>query len=112
MLGLLTGSSGSALELGLSRIAGEESGIFLYIEPSREGSVDPMDERDYGIGAQILRELGVRRFRLLTNHPRRRAGLDGFGLDLDEHVPLDEGPGVRSHTAADLVGFAARSQCG
>jgi 3,4-dihydroxy 2-butanone 4-phosphate synthase/GTP cyclohydrolase II len=50
---------------------------------------DPMDERDYGIGAQILRELGVKRLRLLTNHPKRRAGLDGFGLELQEHVSLD-----------------------
>jgi 3,4-dihydroxy 2-butanone 4-phosphate synthase/GTP cyclohydrolase II len=63
-----------------------------------------MDERDYGIGAQILRELGVRRLRLLTNHPRKRAGLDGFGLELTENVPLDG-----ACNAADPLGS---SQCG
>jgi 3,4-dihydroxy 2-butanone 4-phosphate synthase/GTP cyclohydrolase II len=89
VLGLMTVGSGSALELGLERIASEESGIFLYIERGQDSPADPMDERDYGIGAQILRELGVKHFRLLTNHPRKRAGLDGFGLELDEHVSLE-----------------------
>jgi 3,4-dihydroxy 2-butanone 4-phosphate synthase/GTP cyclohydrolase II len=89
VLGLLTGGSGSALEQGFERVAREESGIFLYIEGAQETSLDPTDERDYGIGAQILRELGVRRLRLLTNHPRKRAGLDGFGLELDDYVPLE-----------------------
>jgi 3,4-dihydroxy 2-butanone 4-phosphate synthase/GTP cyclohydrolase II len=106
VLGLLTGSSGSALELGLSRISREESGVFLYIERSNAGLVDPVDERDYGIGAQILRELGAKRLRLLTNHPRRRAGLEGFGLELCEHVPLDD-DGV-----GDLTERGLRSQCG
>jgi 3,4-dihydroxy 2-butanone 4-phosphate synthase/GTP cyclohydrolase II len=104
VLGLLTGGSASALEMGLRRIASEESGIFLYIERPEDSAADPMDERDYGIGAQILRELGVKHFRLLTNHPKRRAGLDGFGLVLDEHVALELGgaetsdPSARSHT--------------
>jgi 3,4-dihydroxy 2-butanone 4-phosphate synthase/GTP cyclohydrolase II len=89
VIGLLTGGTGTALELGFQRIASEESGIFLYIEPSNQLAADPTDERDYGIGAQILRELGVKRLRLLTNHPKRRAALDGFGLELHEHVPLD-----------------------
>jgi len=43
---------------------------------------------EYGLGAQVLRELGVRRLRLLTNHPRRIAGLHGHGLDLVECVPI------------------------
>ena len=47
--------------------------------------------REYGIGAQILRHLGLRHIRLLTNHPRRLAALDGFGLTVDEMVPLEIG---------------------
>lgn len=89
VVGLLRGGSESALERGLERIAKAESGVFLFIEPSNEAALTPTDERDYGIGAQILRELGVKRLRLLTNHPKKRAGLDGFGLELYDHVPLD-----------------------
>jgi 3,4-dihydroxy 2-butanone 4-phosphate synthase / GTP cyclohydrolase II len=89
VLGFSRGGSGSVLEMGLQRIASEESGVLLYIERVAGGEQDPMDERDYGIGAQILRELGVKRLRLLTNHRRKRAGLDGFGLELDDYVPLD-----------------------
>jgi 3,4-dihydroxy 2-butanone 4-phosphate synthase / GTP cyclohydrolase II len=46
------------------------------------------DLRDYGVGAQILRDLGVKKMRLLTNNPRKIAGLGGFGLELVERVPL------------------------
>ena len=46
------------------------------------------DERDYGVGAQILRELGVRRLRLLTNNPKKRAGLEGYDLEIIENVPI------------------------
>jgi 3,4-dihydroxy 2-butanone 4-phosphate synthase/GTP cyclohydrolase II len=106
VLGLLTGGSGSALELGLSRVASEESGVFLYIERAGDAPADPMDERDYGIGAQILRELGVKRLRLLTNHPKKRAGLEGFGLELCEHVALD------SERDAQLTELGSRIQCG
>lgn len=105
VLGLLTGASGSVLEVGFQRIAREERGVFLYIERSSEAA-GPMDERDYGIGAQILRELGVKRLQLLTNHPRRRAALDGFGLELDGYVPLDDAGEARDGDAP------ARSQCG
>lgn len=48
-----------------------------------------MDERDYGVGAQILRDLGVHKLRLLTNNPRKRAGIMGYGLELIENVPLE-----------------------
>lgn len=50
------------------------------------------DLRDYGIGAQILLELGVRRIRLLTNNPRKVVGLQGYGLDIVERVPLEMHP--------------------
>jgi 3,4-dihydroxy 2-butanone 4-phosphate synthase/GTP cyclohydrolase II len=47
-----------------------------------------MDERDYGIGAQILRDLGVSKIKLMTNNPKKRAGLIGYGLEIIENVPL------------------------
>jgi 3,4-dihydroxy 2-butanone 4-phosphate synthase/GTP cyclohydrolase II len=51
-----------------------------------------MDARDYGVGAQILHELGVRRMRLLTNNPRKRTGLVGYGLEITENVPIQITP--------------------
>jgi 3,4-dihydroxy 2-butanone 4-phosphate synthase/GTP cyclohydrolase II len=48
-----------------------------------------MDARDYGVGAQILHDLGVRRMRLLTNNPRKRTGLVGYGLEIVENVPIE-----------------------
>ncbi len=47
-----------------------------------------MDERDYGIGAQILRDLGVTKIKLLTNNPKKRAGLVGYGLEIVDNVPI------------------------
>lgn len=47
------------------------------------------DERDYGVGAQILRELGVGKIRLLTNNPVKRVGLEGYGLEIVENVPIE-----------------------
>ena len=47
------------------------------------------DERDYGIGAQMLRELGVRKMRLMSNNPKKRTGLIGYGLEIVENVPLE-----------------------
>jgi len=47
-----------------------------------------MSFRDYGIGAQILAALGLGRIRLMTNNPRKVIGLDGYGLELVEQVPL------------------------
>jgi 3,4-dihydroxy 2-butanone 4-phosphate synthase/GTP cyclohydrolase II len=46
------------------------------------------DEREYGIGAQILRDLGVKKMKLITNNPKKRAGLEGFGLQIVENIPL------------------------
>ena len=51
-----------------------------------------MDERDYGVGAQILRDLGVRKMRLMTNNPTKRAGLIGYGLEIVENVPIEITP--------------------
>lgn len=90
----------------MDRMEAEGAGILLYLivaengvelltpllsseERSRRGLVRPaMDLREYGIGAQILSDLGASRIRLLTNHPKRLAGLEGYGLHLVEQTPL------------------------
>jgi 3,4-dihydroxy 2-butanone 4-phosphate synthase/GTP cyclohydrolase II len=51
------------------------------------------DLRDYGLGAQVLLDLGVRRLRLMTNNPAKLAALQGYGLEVVEHVPLVVQPG-------------------
>ena len=50
------------------------------------------DQRDYGVGAQILRNLGVRKLKLMTNNPTKRAGLMGYGLEIVENVPIEITP--------------------
>lgn len=50
------------------------------------------DERDYGVGAQILRELGVHKMRLMTNNPVKRVGLEAYGLEIVENVPVETSP--------------------
>jgi 3,4-dihydroxy 2-butanone 4-phosphate synthase/GTP cyclohydrolase II len=51
-----------------------------------------MDQRDYGIGAQILRSLGITKMRLMTNNPKKRSGLMGYGLEIVENVPIEIQP--------------------
>ena len=50
------------------------------------------DERDYGVGASILRDLGVRKMRLMTNNPIKRIGLEGYGLEIIENIPIEITP--------------------
>jgi 3,4-dihydroxy 2-butanone 4-phosphate synthase/GTP cyclohydrolase II len=50
------------------------------------------DERDYGCGAQILRQLGVEKMRLMTNNPVKRVGLEAYGLEIVENVPIETTP--------------------
>ncbi len=47
-----------------------------------------MDERDYGIGAQILRKLNIQKIRLMSNNPKKRVGLIGYGLEIVENIPI------------------------
>ncbi|MGM9827794.1 MAG: bifunctional 3,4-dihydroxy-2-butanone-4-phosphate synthase/GTP cyclohydrolase II [Muribaculaceae bacterium] len=72
------------------------------------------DERDYGVGAQILNMLGIRRMRLLTNNPVKRIGLEGYGLDVVENVPIEVSPNEYNrfymHTKKERMGHDLK-QC-
>ena len=105
---------GQQLHTAMQRIAAEQRGILLYLNQEgrgiglankirayelQDGGLDTVeanerlgfkaDQRDYGIGAQILTDLGVRSMRLLTNNPRKFVGLEGYGLSLMEQLPLE-----------------------
>ncbi|HZD17675.1 MAG TPA: bifunctional 3,4-dihydroxy-2-butanone-4-phosphate synthase/GTP cyclohydrolase II [Actinomycetota bacterium] len=122
VFGSLRCDCGDQLEGALAQIGREGRGIVLYIrghegraiglthklrayrlqEQGRdtvEANVElgfPADPRDYGIGAQILVDLGVKSMRLLTNNPAKRAGLEGYGLSIVERVPLETLPNPRN----------------
>jgi 3,4-dihydroxy 2-butanone 4-phosphate synthase / GTP cyclohydrolase II len=71
------------------------------------------DERDYGVGAQILRSLGVKKMRLLTNNPVKRVGLEGFGLKVVENIPIEVEPNEHNEfymkTKRDRMGHILQS---
>jgi len=110
----LRGGGGDPLRSALRRIEQEGSGVLVYLrqegkglglveeiqsysledqEPRPKETIDApaliADPRLYGIGAQILRALGVGRIRLLTNHPKRIVGLNGYGIAVVEQIPLN-----------------------
>ena len=98
--------TGAVLHQAMRMIADEGRGVILYLrreehgvdlfagveassgQPSTNPGLRLNEFRDYGIGAQILRDLGVGKIRLLTNHPRRLVSLPGYGLEIVERVPL------------------------
>jgi 3,4-dihydroxy 2-butanone 4-phosphate synthase/GTP cyclohydrolase II len=113
VFGSLRDDTGWQLHRSLETIAAEGHGVMLYLklesrttglvnqlrayqllddQPEGERTLDrpgpSMDPRDYGIGAQILHELGVRKMRLITNHPVKRAAIEGFGLEIVECLPI------------------------
>ena len=108
---------GWQLDSALQRIAEEGRGVLLYMRQEGRGigltakihayklqeqgldTVEanlklgfPMDLRDYGIGAQMLHDLGVRKLRLMTNNPRKIVGLEGHSLEIVEQVPIKPSP--------------------
>ena len=114
VFGYTFGNTSALLQQSMAMIAAAEKGVILYLRQGGQGeqlfrdtsradkhtnksaeqaSTNPgsqlRDFRDYGIGAQILRDLGVRKMRLLTNSPRRLVSLPGYGLEVVETVPLD-----------------------
>jgi 3,4-dihydroxy 2-butanone 4-phosphate synthase/GTP cyclohydrolase II len=55
------------------------------------------DPRDYGVGAQILRLLGIKKMRLITNNPTKRVGLESYGLEVTELIPIEQNPNTHNH---------------
>ncbi len=114
ILGSLRCDCGDQLHAAMKMVEAEGKGLILYMNQEGRGigllnklkayklqeegldTVEAnlelgfsMDERDYGVGAQILRELGVSKIRLISNNPKKRAGLLGYGLEIVDTVPIE-----------------------
>lgn len=117
IFGSLRCECGEQLKVALERIEKEGKGILVYMNQEGRGiglmkkieayklqekgmdTVDANvhlgfqpDERDYGVGAHILREMGVSKMKLMTNNPVKRIGLESFGLEIVENVPIEIKP--------------------
>lgn len=142
VFGSLRCDCGPQLQAALRTIAQDGRGVVLYVrghegrgigllhklqayqlQEAGRDTVDanlelglPADARDYGTGAQILADLGVRSMRLLTNNPAKRAGLEGYGLTIAERVPLIVEPNDHNanylRTKADRMGHALDERAG
>ena len=109
VLGSLFQDYGVQLQRSVEMISKEGKGVLLYMRHSEKNDAilqllkpyqrqdagdryfrikSEMTQRDYGVGAQILRDLGLSKIRLITNNPRRRIGLIGYGLEIVENVEL------------------------
>jgi 3,4-dihydroxy 2-butanone 4-phosphate synthase/GTP cyclohydrolase II len=77
-------SIGGALINKLYNYIGAENGLQIKGESRKQ----QIDQRDYGVGAQILRSLGVSKMRLLTDNPKKRAGLSGYGIEITDVAPI------------------------
>lgn len=99
--------TGSVIKRSLEMIAEEGAGVLLYLQPEGKG-LRPNEARgdksfrEFGIGAQILRDLGVRKLRLITNNPKNLVGLSGYGLEVTSSVPLDR-PQTAERTSSSRV---------
>lgn len=87
--------TGSVIKRSMELVAQHGKGIILYLQPEGKGirpveKRDDKDFREFGIGAQILRDLGVRKMRLITNNPKNLVGLSGYGLEITSSVPLSQ----------------------
>ena len=88
--------AGSALAASFAAVAESGRGVVVHVDQPHGGlqadadgiRLGRMDARDYGIGAQILSHIGLRRIRLITNNPRKVVGLGGYGLEIVEQVPF------------------------
>ena len=74
----------------LDRLATFDSGKIDTKETNFLDLALKMDKRDFGIGAQILRDLGIRKLRLISNKKQTRTGIHGYGLDIVEYVPISD----------------------
>lgn len=94
-------STSPNLYLALQQVSRAEAGVVLFMNQRNrdyvplakkrvlgQATLHYMDVRDYGVGAQILRDLGVRKLRLITNNPIKRVGIIGYGLEIVENVPV------------------------
>ncbi|MBP7239066.1 MAG: 3,4-dihydroxy-2-butanone-4-phosphate synthase [Saprospiraceae bacterium] len=102
LLGLIFGNTGNEIERALSLIEHEGNGVFLLMRHSELSDnvldvlksfagyddISSSEQRDIGVGAQILREIGITRMKLMSNHTVERVGLIGFGLEIVENVRL------------------------
>jgi 3,4-dihydroxy 2-butanone 4-phosphate synthase/GTP cyclohydrolase II len=104
---------GAQLRAALKKIESEGRGVFLYVMPSGRLSLANDFEthvlhqgarggepklRDFGLGAQVLADLGVKRIRLMTNNPRKIVGLEGYGITVADRVPLESAPTPKNLT--------------